>query len=550
MGGKVPAGIMAESEGQSGKSAAEEESKAGADRVAPAIAVIERFGGIRPMAKDLGVAVSTVQGWKERASIPANRHDQIRAAAAKKDLALDPDLLRASAQPDAAVMPPPVIEAATEATSSEKKPAADQGQAQGETKPAAGGSMASRASAASARPGSSQSGSSQSGPSESASSQSGPAGSSPADAGKTASKTSTAADGGGRRSSGSLLGGLVLGVVLALVVGVAAVYSRDFWLPLVDPQSGRQDPAITEALAGLDARLAEVQAGLPPDSSGAVRELGDRLTTLESAVSQGAGQDPETRAALESLSANLARMTDRLQALEEGQAAAGAPTEALTMRLSGEAARLDEMLTTQTELAARLEAAEGALAGVAAGQAAAPGSEETLMLLAMLQLRDAIRGSGPYEEPLRMLQNLTGEDAELAAVIAPLERRAPAGLPSIADLQAAFPDVARRIAAIELGEEGEGWSAGVLRRLSEAVNLRPVGLVEGGQPTAVAARAEVKLNDGDLAGALEELNGLSGAAAEAAAAWRSDAEARIAANQAVSRLGALVSERFRTTAGG
>lgn len=531
MGGKVPAGIMAESEGQSGKSAAEEESKAGADRVAPAIAVIERFGGIRPMAKDLGVAVSTVQGWKERASIPANRHDQIRAAAAKKDLALDPDLLRASAQPDAAVTPPPVIEAAAEATSSEKKPAADQGQA----RPAAGGSMASRASAASARTGSSQSGA---------------AGSSPADAGKTASKTSTAADGGGRRSSGSLLGGLVLGVVLALVVGVAAVYSRDFWLPLVDPQSGRQDPAITEALAGLDARLAEVQAGLPPDSSGAVRELGDRLTTLESAVSQGAGQDPETRAALESLSANLARMTDRLQALEEGQAAAGAPTEALTMRLSGEAARLDEMLTTQTELAARLEAAEGALAGVAAGQAAAPGSEETLMLLAMLQLRDAIRGSGPYEEPLRMLQNLTGEDAELAAVIAPLERRAPAGLPSIADLQAAFPEVARRIAAIELGEEGEGWSAGVLRRLSEAVNLRPVGLVEGDQPTAVAARAEVKLNDGDLAGALEELNGLSGAAAEAAAAWRSDAEARIAANQAVSRLGALVSERFRTTAGG
>lgn len=535
---------MAESEGQSGKSAAEEESKAGADRVAPAIAVIERFGGIRPMAKDLGVAVSTVQGWKERASIPANRHDQIRAAAAKKDLALDPDLLRASAQPDAAVTPPPVIEAAAEAASSEKKPSADQGQA----RPAGGGSMASRASAASARPGSSQSGSSQSGS----------GGASAADAAKTASKTAAetaaqtaaAMDAGRRRSSGSLLGGLVLGVVLALVVGVAAVYSRDFWLPLVDPQSGRQDPAITEALAGLDARLAEVQAGLPPDSSGAVRELGDRLTTLESAVSQGAGQDPETRAALESLSANLARMTDRLQALEEGQAAAGAPTEALTDRLSGEAARLDEMLIAQSELAARLEAAESALAGVAAGQAAAPGSEETLMLLAMLQLRDAIRGSGPYEEPLRMLQNLTGEDAELAAVIAPLERRAPAGLASIADLQAAFPDVARRIAAIELGEEGEGWSAGVLRRLSEAVNLRPVGLVEGGQPTAVAARAEVKLNEGDLAGALEELNGLSGAAAEAAAAWRSDAEARIAANQAVSRLGALVSERFRTTAGG
>ena len=109
-----------------------------------------------------------------------------------------------------------------------------------------------------------------------------------------------------------------------------------------------------------------------------------------------------------------------------------------------------------------------------------------------------------------MLQNLAGDESSLAATIAPLERRAPAGLPSLLDLQASFPEVARRVAAIELGEEGEGWSAGVLRRISEAVNLRPVGLVEGDQPTAVVARAEVKLNDGDLAGAVAELDGLTG----------------------------------------
>jgi hypothetical protein len=172
------------------------------------------------------------------------------------------------------------------------------------------------------------------------------------------------------------------------------------------------------------------------------------------------------------------------------------------------------------------------------------------MLLAMLQLRDALRGSGPYDEPLIMLQNLAGDDPALTPVIESLERRASAGLPSLLELQASFPDVARRIAAIEVGKEGEGWSAGVLRRVAEAVNLRPVGLVEGDAPTAVAARAEVKLNDGDLAGALAELDGLDGAAAEAAAKWRTDAEARLAADRAVSKLGALVSERFSTLAGG
>src|SRR3546814_3173949 len=64
---------------------------------APALAIIEAFGGIRPMAKTLGLAVSTVQGWKERSAIPTNRHDQIRAAARSHNIPVDPEMLRASA---------------------------------------------------------------------------------------------------------------------------------------------------------------------------------------------------------------------------------------------------------------------------------------------------------------------------------------------------------------------------------------------------------------------------------------------------------------------
>ena len=44
--------------------------------------IIERFGGIRPMASKLGVAVTTVQGWKERGHIPEGRLSQIIEAAA------------------------------------------------------------------------------------------------------------------------------------------------------------------------------------------------------------------------------------------------------------------------------------------------------------------------------------------------------------------------------------------------------------------------------------------------------------------------------------
>jgi hypothetical protein len=50
--------------------------------------IIQLFGGIRPMAGKLGVAVSTVQGWKERDTIPQARHADILAAARKHGIEL------------------------------------------------------------------------------------------------------------------------------------------------------------------------------------------------------------------------------------------------------------------------------------------------------------------------------------------------------------------------------------------------------------------------------------------------------------------------------
>ncbi len=44
-------------------------------------AIIEAFGGIRPMAQKLNIAASTIQGWKSRNNIPAARLDQIKKVA-------------------------------------------------------------------------------------------------------------------------------------------------------------------------------------------------------------------------------------------------------------------------------------------------------------------------------------------------------------------------------------------------------------------------------------------------------------------------------------
>jgi hypothetical protein len=81
-----------------------------ADGALPAQPVIQRFGGIRPMAQKLGVPVSTVQGWKERGAIPTNRREEVLAAAARHDIVWEPgDLTPPST--------PPIIEASLEAAS-------------------------------------------------------------------------------------------------------------------------------------------------------------------------------------------------------------------------------------------------------------------------------------------------------------------------------------------------------------------------------------------------------------------------------------------------
>jgi hypothetical protein len=50
--------------------------------------LIERFGGIRPMADKLDVPVSTVQGWKKRNAIPSAREGILRTAAQRHGIAL------------------------------------------------------------------------------------------------------------------------------------------------------------------------------------------------------------------------------------------------------------------------------------------------------------------------------------------------------------------------------------------------------------------------------------------------------------------------------
>jgi len=112
------------------------------------------------------------------------------------------------------------------------------------------------------------------------------------------------------------------------------------------------------------------------------------------------------------------------------------------------------------------------------------------------------------------------------------------------DLTDSFTEAARDIVATSYGEGEDGWVAGIVRRASQVVSVRPVGEIEGDSAAALVARAESHLAEGDLAAAVAEIKALQGAAAEAAAPWLTKAEARLRVEAAMAQLTQLAIGRL------
>lgn len=87
-----------------------------------AVEIIERFGGIRPMAKKMDVAVTTVQGWKKRDVIPAGRRADVIKSAQEHDIELA-DLLGEVANQNDGKSPAEIAESVSDPAVSSVEPA-------------------------------------------------------------------------------------------------------------------------------------------------------------------------------------------------------------------------------------------------------------------------------------------------------------------------------------------------------------------------------------------------------------------------------------------
>jgi hypothetical protein len=295
--------------------------------------------------------------------------------------------------------------------------------------------------------------------------------------------------------------------------------------------------AIEATLAEQAALIAEQQAelarlGAAFDARPALDPaLSERIATLESAGPAEAYDDT-------ALAGRMAALEVRLTAIEALPADGSGASAAALAALQADVAALRAGTGASADVTAAAEAVEARLAeaeqrATALRDAAEADAARAETRSALRQLDVALEAGGPFASAL------TAFDA--AAVPTVLADNATTGLPTIADLQAAFPDAAR--AALEASlraNMGETWSERVGSFLRSQTGARSLTPREGNDPDAVLSRAEAILAEGRPADALAELGALPLEGQAAMADWSAKCALHLAGLDAVQTLRAAI----------
>lgn len=343
------------------------------------------------------------------------------------------------------------------------------------------------------------------------------------------------------QKSGPGLGALLIGGVVAAAIGYgAAIFGF-----AGGTDTSATDTALAEALAAIEAQqgtitaleaqvtaLAAVEPPVIPDVD---------LSGVEGAIA-GLTSD------VAGVSTTLDTLTGRIVALEErpiftGEVAADTAAmteavEALEARIAAEQAAAAEAVAqaeaeaeaAAAEAQAAAEQAEAAIAEAEAEAAAVAAATQTEAVLSRLQI--AMAAGGPFADALAALP---GDAPEALAAVADT------GVPTLEDLQAAFPAAARAALPIALRETaGDSAADRVGAFLLGQIGGRSVEPREGDDPDAVLSRAEAAVTAGDLQTALSEVAALPEGAQAVLQDWVAQVETRVSADAALAELAATL----------
>lgn len=258
------------------------------------------------------------------------------------------------------------------------------------------------------------------------------------------------------------------------------------------------------------ATRSDALAGTVGALSARMDALDRKLTELDADPGRAvapAGGDTDLRAQVQALAQKLQTIDSTVQS-----ARAEPQAQDLSSQIGALSARLDQIAADQKKLAADQQSAADARQRVALG-------------LAIGNLEGALLTGRPYARELEAVRSLAPQGADLSTLSAWAET----GAPTVVDLAARFPAVADRAVQAERQAGARGWLGRLWARLRTLVIVRPVGDVAGTSTEAVLARAQARLDRGDLDGAVREASALQGPAAATVAPWLADARTRLAA---------------------
>lgn len=438
--------------------------------------IIERFGGIRPMATKTNIAVTTVQGWKKRNVIPGNRVGVVLAAAEKYGVSLT------GLVPDAN-------------TKSNTEHSVDRfGRIVEKTLDSqlAAPPLRHEETYQNIRAQQQMSGAQPSG----STSQSSPHG---------YTELRVAAD-SKRQNRTVILSVTLMGLIMAAMIGIlwprGASHNSD--LPELTHPPGDQ----TLATAELEQTDGSLFKGLVPedwnDKLGAFKE--QALTTAQSAqetlavvskdvLGENAGTLNERLVKLEDHAGKivsdsgffgLANRVEEMRSTNAGQSSLTQTMDALHGMITGGAATGE----TESDLALELEQARQdnpALAETFSG-VGSPDLKAAAMLVTMMQLRDSLnRGNVPFEKDLQTLRGMVGNDnPELTAALDRIAPSAKEGVLSPGGLSKEFRTLAGEALSATLSGEDLSVTDRAQERFGEVFRIE-----KGGQSITGSQKAQI-----------------------------------------------------------
>lgn len=476
--------------------------------------IIERFGGIRPMATKLDAPVTTVQGWKKRDIIPGARREEVLKAANKHNITLEDILSQKEAPTEASNDDNTTIASNQEGTSAHQKPAG----------PAYGQEI-------------------------------------PQNVAYTQYVEPMQA--GRNEPTGKIIFVFLVVVVAFLAAGLMTLAPK---VKVVTEQADRI-VSLERKLETVEKEQSEISETIPSD-------LDVRLEVLQEQASKAAqkAQSVASQATGFASGLNTESLEERLGTLETTMGTfleqkgsidlASLWTSFLGLR-STEAGRTqldrtsEELLSWINRLQSEEVTVEESLPVIREESEIVEQTFEGInnedmkaaaLLLAMSQMRDTLRRDNEsFETDLNLLRKLVGsENPALVASIDKLSPHANEGVLSPDGLKSEFKGMAGDIVVASLQGDDVSITEKAKARFSELLSLEKEGEPLTGTPTQIkVAKAQKKLDEGDIQGAIELLQGLDGEAANRAAPFIEEAELTLLAGQLQELLGQSIETQLR-----